>query len=304
MYYQLDQTLRKLSKMPTPSDTTTLIALYTYQEWQHYHEQIHSLLPLPKSCDAIHFCKLECYPTYLFGTLSIPTKHECTKKKNLFFYIKPNQLTIVEDTGFVEKIFDHFTQNKRWEHNGLELLLADFLEALIHNDLLYVEELENKMSKLEVAVLNGDVPHFNHRMMLFRKELLTYHYYYSQLIDLTEVLIANENNYFCAEHLKLFEGFIRRIERLQTIILMLRDSASQIREEYQSQIDIKQNHTMRILTVVTSIFLPLTLIVGWYGMNFNSMPELNWQYGYPYVTLLSVITIIICLWIFKRIRFL
>jgi len=303
MYYQLDQVLHKLPEHTKPSDARPLIALYTYQEWQLQHQKTNAMMLLPKSCESASFCRLECYPTYLFGTLAIPVKHDCTKKKKLFFYIESNKLTIVEDTGFVMKILDEFTKIKHWETNDIELVLADFLEELIRNDLLYVEELENRISKLEVAVLNGNVPHFNHQMMLFRKELLTYHYYYSQLIDLAEVLIANENNYFHKEHLKFFESFIRRLDRLQNIILMLRDSASQIREEYQSQIDIKQNNTMRLLTVVTSVFLPLTLIVGWYGMNFRFMPELGWQYGYPYVILLSIITIITCLWLFKRMHF-
>ena len=45
---------------------------------------------------------------------------------------------------------------------------------------------------------------------------------------------------------------------------------------------------MKIFTVVTAVFLPLTLLVGWYGMNFSSMPELHWKYGYPAVALVSV----------------
>ena len=53
----------------------------------------------------------------------------------------------------------------------------------------------------------------------------------------------------------------------------------QIRELYQSLIAVQQNQVMSILTVVTTIFLPLTLIVGWYGMNFE-MPEYAWRYGY------------------------
>ena len=49
---------------------------------------------------------------------------------------------------------------------------------------------------------------------------------------------------------------------------------------------------MKIFTVITSIFFPLTIIVGWYGMNFESMPEFKWRYGYVYVILLSVATVL------------
>jgi magnesium transporter len=56
---------------------------------------------------------------------------------------------------------------------------------------------------------------------------------------------------------------------------------------------------MKIFTVITSIFLPLTLLVGWYGMNLQ-MPEFNWPFGYPFVILLSVIVVIVSIVIFKR----
>jgi magnesium transporter len=60
---------------------------------------------------------------------------------------------------------------------------------------------------------------------------------------------------------------------------------------------------MKLFTVVTTIFLPLTLIVGWYGMNFTTMPELGWSFGYVYVILLSIIVAIICYIFFKKKKF-
>lgn len=53
-----------------------------------------------------------------------------------------------------------------------------------------------------------------------------------------------------------------------------------MREAYQSQLEIQQNDLMKVFTVVTTVFLPLNLITGWYGMNFGDMPELSWHYGY------------------------
>lgn len=61
---------------------------------------------------------------------------------------------------------------------------------------------------------------------------------------------------------------------------------------------------MKILTVVTTIFLPLTLIVGWYGMNFKYMPELNWKYGYLAVILLSAVIVFFCVRICRKKHFL
>ena len=57
---------------------------------------------------------------------------------------------------------------------------------------------------------------------------------------------------------------------------------------------------MRILTVVTTIFMPLTLIAGWYGMNFKYMPELMSKYGYPGVIVFSILVVVIEIIYFKR----
>ncbi len=74
----------------------------------------------------------------------------------------------------------------------------------------------------------------------------------------------------------------------------------QLRDLIQSQLDVRQNRIMTMLTVVTSIFLPLTLIAGWYGMNFRYMPELEWRYSYPTVIAVSLAIVIVCLFWFKR----
>ena len=61
---------------------------------------------------------------------------------------------------------------------------------------------------------------------------------------------------------------------------LLREDLLQLRELFQALQDARQNRVMGLLTVVTSLFLPLTLLTGWYGMNFARMPELQWRYGY------------------------
>ena len=60
---------------------------------------------------------------------------------------------------------------------------------------------------------------------------------------------------------------------------------------------------MQILTIVTTIFLPLTLLVGWYGMNISGMPELHWKYGYTAIILVSVAVVVLRLWVCKKKKF-
>ena len=80
--------------------------------------------------------------------------------------------------------------------------------------------------------------------------------------------------------------------------LMKGDTA--IHDLYQSQLDVRQNRIMGLLTIVTTVFTPLTLITGWYGMNFKYMPELEYRISYPIVILLCIVIVISCLAFFKK----
>ena len=69
---------------------------------------------------------------------------------------------------------------------------------------------------------------------------------------------------------------------------------------HQTQVDMRQNQIMKILTIVTTVFLPLSLIAGWYGMNFSHMPELDARFGYPLIIAISLGVIAIEFWILKK----
>ena len=94
--------------------------------------------------------------------------------------------------------------------------------------------------------------------------------------------------------------FTERVIRLQDMVNSQRDYTAQLRDLLQAQLEVKQNTIMTVLTVITTIFLPLTLIAGWYGMNFLHMPELEWVYGYPVIILISVLIVAGCLYWFRK----
>ena len=100
--------------------------------------------------------------------------------------------------------------------------------------------------------------------------------------------------------MRYLSNFTDKVKRLREDIDMLRDSVNHLQDAYSSYLDLKLNHTMQVFTLITTIFFPLTLIVGWYGMNFKNMPELSWKYGYLFVILLSVAVVAILTFIFKK----
>ena len=98
---------------------------------------------------------------------------------------------------------------------------------------------------------------------------------------------------------RLFDHLTGRAQRLLSATEQEKEYALQLREMHQTQLDMRQNQIMKILTIVTTVFLPLSLIAGWYGMNFVNMPELTARHGYLAVCIVSAVCILVELVIFK-----
>ncbi|MBP5273252.1 MAG: magnesium transporter, partial [Clostridia bacterium] len=113
--------------------------------------------------------------------------------------------------------------------------------------------------------------------------------YYEEMELLSDELADMEPDFVCSD---------TKFDRLYDFILRNQEYLEQVREAYQAQIDLVQNNTMKTLTVVTMIFLPLQLITGWFGMNLI-MPEFEWTYGYPYVICLSLFILLVEILFFR-----
>ena len=172
------------------------------------------------------------------------------------------------------------------------------VEQIIKEDLRLLEKFENELDKIDKDVEKDNNPDMD-RVNDIRGFLRDFRVHYDHLIDLAQELEENENDFFKEENIRFFRLFSNRVSRLLDIVNSLLDYTSQIRDTYESRLDVKQNRIMTVLTVVTTIFMPLTLIVGWYGMNFKYMPELDKVWGYPAVIIVSVLIVIGSLIFFK-----
>jgi len=250
------------------------------------------------------FCKAEVHEDMLSGTLSVPENKMLGKHSGFSYYIRSNGVVFGDDSGLVSSILEKIEKTSTWREPSIGHFFYAFMETLVEDDLRYIESIEDRLAKLEASVLSDKLEGFMYSIVGIRKEILARSHYYSQLSDVALELIENENEIFDDPSLRLLKHFSDRAHRLRQETQMLREYSLQISDAYQTQIDIRQNVVMKVLTVVTAIFLPLTLIAGWYGMNFDYMPELRWDYGYLYVFILSIMVVIGCLWIFKRKKFL
>lgn len=269
------------------------IAVFDEEEWGN-ELKLREEFSLKKSEESIFFCKLETYASYLFGTFHIPVKKKEKRNINFAVYILPERLIFVAEDDYVTELVRKVQNRAGQEPYAVGQFLGDFLMALIEDDILYLASLEREIADMEEMVLQGDTDYFHYHMLRIKKEISRLYCYYCQMADVGEIISVRESA--CG-------NFSERVGRMKQEAQSLREYAMQVQDVYQSEISIHQNNIMKILTVVTTIFMPLTLIAGWYGMNFAYMPELRWKYGYPAVTVTGLVIIIACLWFFKKKKF-
>ena len=119
-------------------------------------------------------------------------------------------------------------------------------------------------------------------------------------MDISSALEENENGIYTEGQLSFFHVLTVRAERLISGVRALNESLTQLREMLDAQLNYALNNIMKVFTVITTVFLPLTLIVGWYGMNFRHMPELEWEYAYPLLAGFCVVLVAGVLYYFKK----
>ncbi len=179
-------------------------------------------------------------------------------------------------------------------------LLYRLFVRLLKGDMAHLDQLEAEVNDGEKEILSGGKQSYLDRISTWRRELLRLKRYYEQLDSIFDEMAANDNGLLEKSGVRRMVILSSRTDRYLSAVRDLRESVTALREAYQSQLSIQQNDLMKIFTIVTVIFLPLTLLVGWYGMNFIGMPELQWKYGYPAVTAVSIVIVAVLLWYFKR----
>lgn len=177
-----------------------------------------------------------------------------------------------------------------------------FFMRLLKNDMNHLEEVETEITDVEEVILSKKGHSSDGQIIAYRKELLRLKKYYEQLDFIFDELVLNDNGLLSDEMVRRFVIMGNRTERLISDVLNIREYVAQVREEQQSLINSDQNGLMKLFTLITAIFLPLTLMVGWYGMNFEHMPELSQPLGYPIFVMACVMIVMLLVLFFRKKR--
>lgn len=274
-----------------------------YFKSQHYNqltiEDIYSVVKRPK---------LEEYEKYLFFSIrsALPTSTESRKlqQEQISFILGKNYLMSLQ-----EKKSDHFTEvreritNKKGviRDKGTDFLLYRLLDAIVDNYFEVLDDMTKVVERLDRQITTSRNPELPQKIEIQKRKLMELRKIVLPLKDIAILLVAAKHEYLSDENHHYFvdlkENCISVLDEIDTNKSLL-EGMSSLYYAIQGQ---RMNEIMKVLTVVSAIFIPLTFIAGIYGMNFDNMPELHYKNGY-YVVLggMLIVAVGLVLYFVKR----
>lgn len=282
--------------------------------WLNFHD-LDARVPIEKLCENLKIerlsvediytekkrPKLEEYPNYMFFSVrsALPTENNIfiLQQEQISFILGENYLI-----SFQQKSSDHFTEVRdrieqkrgRIRSKGADFLLFRMLDAIVDNYFEVLEDITETIEKLEmklIRVANSDtlkMIEFQKRKLIeLRKIVLPLKDVAFQLEKAQSPFLKPDNHPYFAD---LKENCLAVLEEIDANKQILEGMAN-LYYAIQGQ---RMNEIMKVLTVVSAIFIPLTFIAGIYGMNFENMPELKYQNGY-YIAIGAMFVIAITL---------
>ncbi|UCB56459.1 MAG: magnesium/cobalt transporter CorA [Candidatus Omnitrophota bacterium] len=233
--------------------------------------------------------KLEDFESYIFIVLKMLYFDEKAGE------INAEQVSLVLGSNFVisfqEKegdVFDHVRERirnakSRIRGAGADYLVYSLMDAVVDNYFLILEKSGEKIGDMEERIIANPIPktlQIIHRLkgdiIFLRKSVWPLREVVSVLERSESKLIKKPTRIFLRD---VYDHTVQVIDTIETY----RDVVSGMLDIYLSSVSNRMNEVMKVLTVIATIFIPLTFIVGIYGMNFRYMPELQWRFGYPAV---------------------
>lgn len=248
--------------------------------------------------------KIEDYDDYVFAVAKmIYYKEEELIMEQVSFIIGQNYLlTFGEEVG---DVFDDVRRRLRKDGSSLrkyktDYLLYDLLDAIIDGYFATLEIIGEEIDALEVEILKSSKDEDQYRIRKVKKNLLYIHKYSWPLRDVVSWLAKEDSEILGKFTARYFGDLNNLLMQVLDTTDTYREILSGLMELTISNISYRLNQVMKVLTVISTIFMPLSFITGLYGMNFKYMPELNMRYGYPITIAVMAVIVLAMIYYFKK----
>lgn len=249
------------------------------------HFNLHALT-LEDILNTEHLPKLEDYDSYLFFTLKMLqlNAEKQIEQEHLSFILTENTLlSLQEKTGDVfrnirERLKASIGRARKRQADYLFYLLID---AVVDNYYTVLEYLRNRLDNLEERLMLEDEQVTMEQIFILRKQLIAVRKSVQPLREAVGKILKEPTPHIRESSFPFIRDLTDHLTHLSMLIDTFHEQTVGLVALYQSNQANRMNAVMKMLTIVATIFIPITFIAGIYGMNFENMPELSWQYGYP-----------------------
>lgn len=251
--------------------------------------------------------KVEEYEGYIYATCKLIVWHQKTHT------FSTEQLSIVFSKNFVisfqeheNTIFDNIRKrlssspNQRLRQQGSDYLVYRLIDTVVDQYFFVVEGLSDQIEKLEESIISSTKPQtprtlyrLKRQLLLLRKAIWPMREAISHLSHIEGSMITSFTRLYLRD---VYDHTVQAIDTLETY----RDMITSMLDMYLSTLTNRMNEIMKTLTIIATIFIPITWVASVYGMNFEFMPELHWRWGYPIVLSTMLLITILMLTYFRR----
>lgn len=231
--------------------------------------------------------KIEEFDNYLYLSFKMLT-WDADKSK-----IDQEQVSLILGKGYVvsfqEKPGDVFNPIRerirsgkgRIRREGADYLAYTLIDSAVDHYFLILENLDLRLDELEERVIIGKQDKLLEKIHDLRREVVFLKRTVWPLADMLNLIRKEELSLIKKTTRIFFKDVLDHVVQAQEMIDLLRDNISGVLDYHVTDMNNMMGKVMKVLTIIATIFIPLTFIVGIYGMNFHNMPELGWRFGYP-----------------------
>lgn len=265
--------------------------------------KIHPLI-VEDILNTTHRPKVEFSTDYIFATLNSlihDSKHKQIIREHVSILLMNNVIITFQETpsNLFASIEKRMSENiGRIRKMKIDYILYAVFDSIIDGYFKIVESLDENLERVEDNIQTSK--NIVADIHLLKKQLLYVRRSTAPLRDMISSLLRDESDILSYETRVFWKDAYDHCIQVYEAIELARDIVSGLLEMHLSFINTKMNEIMKYLTIFASIFIPLTFITGIYGMNFENMPELHWQYGYYMILLILFGVGFLLLYFFRK----
>jgi magnesium transporter len=255
------------------------------------------------SLSATTLPKYDPFPTYdffIFRTVDVNVSEHAAETFKIAAFLGRNFLFTVHrrHVQAIDEVCNRLPGDRRILDRGPDFLLYSIVDGMVDAHFPLLETIEEAVDDLQDRIFENAEPSHLDELLHLKRDINVLRRHSLPQRELLNQISRGDTQFIQQQHLIYFRDAYDHMFRISETIDVDREQMTATMEAYLSVIANRTNDTMKLLTIFSALMLPLTLIAGIYGMNFEHMPELHWLHGYPFALGLMIGTAILMLFLF------